>query len=391
MHQFISPLKIITGSGCISKVSEEVNRLGASKVMIFADPGVVKAGITNKLEEVLKQANIVYEIYQDIIPEPPLKAVEHAVDTLRKSKADIVIGIGGGSCLDITKAAAVLSGNDGTAGDYLNLTGTRKLEQKGMPKILIPTTSGTGAEVTDIAVFSLETTKDVITHPFLLADVAIVDPELTYSLPPRITAATGVDALTHAVEALISINASPMTDMFALEAIRRISSNIRTAVWHGSNKEARAELSWGSLLAGMSFYNAGVSGVHALAYPLGGLFKMTHGESNAVLLPYVFDYIWPACVDKLVLMADALGINAQFSTKREVAIACVKELSNIVKECGIPLTLQSFKIGEGDLEQLSQEAMKQTRLLARSPMPYNLDAIRNVYTAAYHGHLSFGE
>lgn len=390
MHQFISPIKIVTGPGSIAKAAGELQQLGIAKVMIFADPGVVKFGIVGKLEDVLKQGGIDYEIYKEIVPEPPLHVANQAVEALRSSKAELVIGIGGGSCLDIAKAAAVLCANEGTAGDYLNLSGTRKFTVKGLPKILIPTTSGTGAEVTDITVFSLPTTKDVITHPYLLADVAIIDSELTYSLPPRITAATGVDALTHAVEALISINASPLTDTLALEAIRRISSHIRTAVWHGSNVTARSELSWGSLLAGMSFYNAGVSGVHALAYPLGGLFKMAHGESNAVMLPYVFDYIWPACIDKLTLMTEALGIQAEFASKRDAAIACVKELRNIVRDVGLPLTLQSYSIGEEHLEQLAQEAMKQTRLLARSPMPYTLETTLQIYRAAYNGELLLG-
>ncbi len=174
--------------------------------------------------------------------------------------------------------------------------------------MLIPTTAGTGAEVTDIAVFSLADTKDVITHEYLLADYAIVDPVLTYTLPPRITAASGIDAFTHALEAYTSVQATPLTDTLALEAMRRIVGNIRRAVWNGQDKAAREQMALGSLFAGLSFFNAGVAGVHGLAYPLGGLFKLPHGESNAVLLPYVYDYIWPSCLEKMVQVAKIFNL-----------------------------------------------------------------------------------
>lgn len=383
---FVSPIKIITGTGSLSRLPEEIAALGVSKTMIFADPGVLKAGILDSLTRILDEGKVDYTIYSDIQPEPPIPVGDKAVAALRDSQAELVIGIGGGSCLDITKAAAVLSKHDGSIADYLNLTGTKKLSGKGLPKILIPTTSGTGAEVTDIAVFSLESTKDVLTHPYLLADIAIVDPELTYSLPPKITAATGVDALTHAAEAFFSVNASPITDTLALEAIRKISSNIHTAVLHGSDKSARREMSYGSLLAGLSFYNAGVAGVHALAYPLGGLFKISHGESNALLLPYVFDFIWPACShEKMLMMTEALGVPSSGLTKRKAALTAVTSFREMIREIGLSLSLQDFGIRREDIERLSQDAIKQTRLLARSPMPYTLDDIRRIYINAWEG------
>ncbi|WP_251553668.1 iron-containing alcohol dehydrogenase [Neobacillus muris] len=390
MKSFISPVTVISGPGSIARVPEEINKFGASKVMIFADPGIVKIGLVNKLENLLAYASIEYVIYSDLEPEPPLEVGDRALQALRESQADFVIGMGGGSSLDIAKAVAVLSANDGRVQDYLNLTGTKQLTNKGLPKMLIPTTSGTGAEVTDIAVFSLETTKDVITQPLLLADIAIVDPELTYTLPPSITASTGIDALTHAVEAFISVNATPLTDALAIDAIERIAANIRTAVWDGANMAARQELSWGSLMAGLSFYNAGVSGVHALAYPLGGLFKLPHGVSNAVMLPYVFDYIWPSCMKKMARMAQALGVNSEHLSVREAAIAAVQALNQIVLDTGVPRTLKDYQIKREDIETLASEGIKQKRLLARSPKPYTIDDIRNVYLAAFEGSLQLG-
>ncbi|WP_240374113.1 iron-containing alcohol dehydrogenase [Bacillus piscicola] len=392
MYQpFISPVKIVSGEGSIQEIPALVQSFEAKRVMVFADKGVIDAGIVTKLEDQLKKANLEYRIYSDLIPEPPLAIGNKALQALKEYGADLVIGIGGGSSLDISKAVAVLHDNEGSVEDFLNLSGTKPLQEKGLPKILIPTTSGTGAEVTDISVFSLEDTKDVITHEYLLADAAVVDPELTYTLPPRITASTGVDALTHAVESFVSVNATPLTDALALEAIKRISSSIRTAVWNGADREARSDMSWGSTLAGLSFYNAGVAGVHALAYPLGGLFKIAHGESNAVLLPYIFDYIWPACLPKMARMAEALGVKTAHLNQREAALAAVKELKHIVDDVGIPSTLGAFGIEEKDIETLAANGIKQTRLLARSPKPFTLDDIRDRYRAAYQGELRFGD
>mgnify|MGYP001164406456 CR=1 FL=1 len=390
VHTFVSPLKIVAGEGAIEKVPEAIASFDAKRVMVFADPSIVEIGLLKKLEDVLSDAQLTYKIYSDLQPEPPLAIGDQAVQALKDFQADFVIGMGGGSSLDIAKAASVLYSHEGKVQDYLNLSGTRKLTHKGLPKMLIPTTAGTGAEVTDIAVFSLEETKDVITDEYLLADVAVVDPELTYTLPPRITASTGVDALTHAVEALVSVNATPLTDALALEAIRKISGNIRTAVWHGSNTDARREMAWGSLLAGLSFYNAGVAGVHALAYPLGGLFHIPHGEANAVLLPYIFDYIWPSCLEKMTDMARALGLKTETLSKREVALEAVKELRNLVKDVGLPSTLKAYGIREQDLDTLAKNGIEQKRLLARSPKPFTLESIRERYKAAYTGEMMLG-
>ncbi len=259
----------------------------ASKILVVTDPFLKDIGLTNQVTEPLEAEGYAIEIYTEVVPEPPLAIGEKLVAHTRDNAFDLVIGVGGGSALDLAKLAGVLASHEGNVAHYLNLTGTKQITEKGIPTILIPTTSGTGSEITNISVLSLETTKDVVTHDNLLADVAIVDPALTISLPPKITAATGVDALTHAVESYISKNASPVSDALALQAIRLISNSIRTAVANGQDKQARTDMSYGSYLAGIAFFNAGVAGVHALAYPLGGQFHIAHGDSNAVLLPYV--------------------------------------------------------------------------------------------------------
>jgi alcohol dehydrogenase len=363
-----APLSYV-GWGALEQLIPEVERFSAKKILVVTDPALEKIGLVQRVTNPLVERGYDVEIYTDVVPEPPLETGEKLVSFTREGKFDLVIGVGGGSAMDLAKLAAVLAVHEGKVADYLNLTGTRKVEEKGLPKILIPTTSGTGSEVTNISVLSLDTTKDVVTHDYLLADVAIVDPQLTVSVPPRVTAATGIDALTHAVEAYVSVNASPTSDGLALQAIRLIARSLRKAVENGTDKQARIDMSNGSYLAGLAFFNAGVAGVHALAYPLGGQFHIPHGESNAVLLPYVMGYIRKSCTKRMADILNALGGNSSFLSEEEASYRCVEELERIVRDVGIPRTLGGFNIPESSLESLTKDAARQKRLLARSPLP----------------------
>ncbi|MDN3426471.1 iron-containing alcohol dehydrogenase [Microbacterium sp. APC 3898] len=374
-----------TGWGSLEHLVSEAERLNASNILIVTDPFLVELGMTDKIVEPLKAKGWETSVYTEVVPEPPLAVGEKLVEFTRKHKFDLVIGLGGGSALDLAKLAGVLATHDGNVADYLNLTGSLSLSDKGIPKILIPTTSGTGSEVTNISVLSLETTKDVVTHDYLLPDVAIIDPALTVSLPPKVTAATGIDALTHAVEAYVSVNANPVTDAFALQAIRLISSSIRTAVTDGENKQARTDMSYGSYLAGLSFFNAGVAGVHALAYPLGGQFHVSHGESNAVLLPYVMGYIRQSCEKRMKDIVEAMGFSTAQLSQAQASYKCVEELKRLVTDVNIPLTLKGFEIPEDSLESLADAGIEQKRILARSPMKLERQDILAIYQAAYAG------
>lgn len=373
-----------TGWGALDHLMDEVERFDAKKVLIVTDSLLEKLGIADKVVQPLAAKGIQSELYTEVVPEPPLEVGEKLVRFTREREFDLVIGLGGGSALDLAKLAGVLATHEGEVADYLNLTGTRSLTHKGLPKILIPTTSGTGSEVTNIAVLSLATSKDVVTHDYLLPDAAIVDPALTVSLPPKVTAATGIDALTHAIEAYVSVNANPVTDGLALQAIRMISGSIRTAVSDGGNKEARSDMSYGSFLAGLAFFNAGVSGVHALAYPLGGQFHISHGESNAVLLPYVMGYIRPSCEKRMRDIYGAMGFTLSKQGEDD-SLRCVEELKRLVADVGIQLSLQGFGITEEALDSLTVDAIKQQRLLARSPMQLKRGDILAIYRNAYEG------
>lgn len=374
-----------TGWGSLSQLLPEIEKHQAKNILIVTDPLLKQIGLVNRITDPLNKRGYTYTIYTDVVPEPPLETGEKLVAFAREGSFDLVIGLGGGSALDLAKLAAVLAAHEGPVENYLNLTGTKTLTKKGLPKILIPTTSGTGSEVTNIAVLSLATTKDVVTHDFLLADAAIVDPELTLTVPPRVTAATGVDALTHAIEAYVSVNASPTTDGLALQAIRLISQSLRTAVKNGQDQSARTKMSEGSYIAGLAFFNAGVAGVHALAYPLGGQFHIPHGESNAVLLPYVMGYIRQSCKKRMADILEALGGNSSFLSEEEASIKCVELLEQLVSDVGIPSTLGGFDIPESALEQLTEDGLKQKRLLARSPLPLHESDIRAIYQAAFKG------
>ncbi|MFI2130698.1 iron-containing alcohol dehydrogenase [Lysinibacillus fusiformis] len=385
MHKLTFTPVSYTGWGCLNQLLPEVERFKATNILIVTDSFLKELGLADKVQQPLRTKGYATTIYTDIAPEPPLAIGEKLVDFTRKHQFDLVIGLGGGSALDLAKLAAVLAVHDGKVADYLNLTGTKALEHKGLPKILIPTTSGTGSEVTNISVLSLDTTKDVVTHDYLLADSAIVDPELTISLPPKVTAATGVDALTHAIEAYVSVNANEVTDALALQAIRLISGSIRTAVLEGENKQARSDMSYGSYLAGLAFFNAGVAGVHALAYPLGGQFHIAHGDSNAVLLPYVMGYIRQSCEKRMKDILDAMGLSSAYLSQEEASYNCVDALQQLVQDVKIPSTLKGFNIPEESLEQLTDDATKQTRILARSPMPLEREDIYAIYRAAFDG------
>lgn len=374
-----------TGWDSLEHLVSEVERLNASNILIVTDPLLEELGMTNKIIEPLQAQGWKTSVYTEVVPEPPLEVGEKLVAFTREHKFDLVIGLGGGSALDLAKLAGVLATHEGKVADYLNLTGSRSLTHKGIPKILIPTTSGTGSEVTNISVLSLESSKDVVTHDYLLPDVAIVDPALTTSLPPKVTAATGIDALTHAIEAYVSKNANPVTDALALQAIRLISGSIRTAVADGENKEARMDMSYGSYLAGLSFFNAGVAGVHALAYPLGGQFHIAHGESNAVLLPYVMGYIRQSCEKRMKDILEAMGFSSSQLSQEEASFKCIEELKKLVKDVGIPLSLKEFGIQEDALDSLTDDGVKQKRILARSPMLLEREDIFAIYQAAFKG------
>lgn len=381
------PLVSRVGWDAIGCLSDEIKSLNSNYLLLITDDILLNVPmIKNVVANLEKEFHV--DIYTDVEPEPSLECGQKLVEFTRNGNYDGIIGLGGGSILDLAKLAAVLAVHEGSVSDYLNLTGTKTITEKGLPKILIPTTSGTGSEVTNISVLALPTTKDVVVHDYMLADVAIIDPQLTLSVPSKITAATGADALTHAVEAFLSVNANSTTDALAEKAIALIAKSLKTAVENGEDVSARMAMSEGSFLAGLSFFHAGVAGVHALAYPLGSKFNIPHGESNAVLLPYVISYIAPSCPEKMSKIASML--DSDFDGNKEYTQNDYLHLfKGFIQEINLPLTLQEYGITESDLEELTTDALKQSRLLARSPLPLAKEDILTIYSHAYQGLQSY--
>jgi len=382
------PNRVITGKGSVKSISNLIDDYGSKRVVLFADPIIVELDLTKDMENIFQEKNVDYQVYTDIVPEPSTEVGDNSVEAVREFNADLVVGIGGGSCLDCAKVAATLATNEGSVLDYLNLNGTKKITDDGVKKVLIPTTAGTGAEVTFNAVFSLGKTKDIISDDKLLASAAIIDPELTYSLPPKVTAGSGIDALCHAIESYTSKGATQLTDVLAIDAVKKIYKNIRTAVWNGDNKEARNEMAMGSLIASLSYFNSGVHAVHAFSYPLGGRYKIPHGESNAVLMPYIFDSIWPACVEKMRDLAVAMELPTTGKNDREIALEVVQTLKYLVEDVGLPVSIEEYGVKEANIDDLVSEAMEQTRLLGKSPRKIDEDTVMNIYKAAFLGKIS---
>lgn len=383
--KLISPKYIYHGYRSTNEISNILEENDIKKVFLLCDPILEEIKAIDEVTSIIKRCNIEFVISTNVMAEPTVEKGNEVIQEVRDADPDLIIGLGGGSTIDLAKAASLVAPQSGNIENYLNLTGDMILESNKITNILMPSTSGTGAEVTDIAVFSTGDSKDAITNPLMIADYAIVDSFYTYSLPPKVAAASGIDALTHAIEAYTSVDSTPLTDNLAFGAIEKIYGNVREAVWDKTNYDAKDELSLGSLMAGMSFYNAGVAGVHALAYPLGGNFKIPHGESNAVLLPYVYDEIIKACSNKLANLASIFSIKTSGKNNMEISKEITDKIFELVGEVGLPKNLQFYDISNDDIDLLTENALKQTRLLARSPLELKENEIRTIYENALNG------
>lgn len=375
---FQSTPRLLMGEGCLSQIVNEIDYLGSKKILIITDPGLVAAGIAGKLEEILISGGVAYALYDKVEPDPRLEIAQDAADELKRNGADLVIGLGGGSAIDIAKIAAVLATNDGSLADFI---GIDLIPKPGIKTIIIPTTAGTGSEVTPIVILSdeEEKLKKGVVSSYLFPSVAILDPALTLGLNPNVTASTGMDALIHAVEAFTSKNSYWITDMMAREAIRHIVRNIRTAFANGSDIDARAHMLNGSLLAGMAFANAGVTAVHAFAYPIGAEFHIPHGVANSIMLAPVMAFNMLGDIDKFAELAELLGENTEGMSQREKAITAVASMKTLSEDLQIPENLSQFGVKDSDIPMLADGVMKVTRLLANNPRSLTKEDAEKIY------------
>lgn len=376
--QIIFPGKLIFGNGTFNQLADEVLQLNPSKVFITTITPL-KDSIAG-FSAALKQANVEIMVDESIVQEPTFSDFEKLMKTVHPFDPDVIIGIGGGSVLDIAKLVAAQLGNTQQLNDYVGI-GLLKGRLKKL--ICVPATSGTGSEVSPNAILVDEDNqKKGIISPYLVPDIVYVDPLLTVSVPPAITASTGLDALTHCLEAYTNKFANPFIDMFAYEGMRLIAANIETAVNDGSNILARENVAMGSLLGGFCLGPVNTAGVHALSYPLGSILHLAHGLSNALLLPYVMEFNIPAAAERYADVAVALGCY-RMNTHEETAYAGVLKIKELVRVCGIPSTLREVNVPESIIPQMAVDALKIQRLLKNNPREISeADAIA-IYKAAY--------
>ena len=377
---------IIFGIDAIKQIGEQTKKLGAGRALLISGPRVQKAGLLEKAASFLKAEGITVEVnIQDRdTPEPATEVVEGTAAIARKGNFDVIIGLGGGSILDVSKMAAALVTNPGTTKDYF---GKEKVPKRGTPTIIVPTTAGTGAEVTKHAIFLDReiNVKKVVASSNLLPNVAIVDPVLTVSCPPSVTASSGIDAFIHSAEAFLSKNANAITDALALESISIITKWLGPAFADGQDMEARYQMSLGSLMAGVVLNNSGTSLVHAMAYPVGGEHHTPHGVTLSALLIACFEYVAVAKAEKMAALARAMGEPIDGLAPREVVERVLDAIHYLIKSVDLPASLTDLGISreKTNIHQWAVEAHKEQRLLTRSPRILSVEDIELIYKNAF--------
>lgn len=371
------------GAGVLAELPALAPPLVGRRVIVVTDPGVMAAGIVDRAADLLRGSGLEVTLFGGVQADPPESVVLAAVEAARAAEAEGVIGLGGGSSLDVAKLAALLApGSEALAEVY----GVGKARGPRLPLILLPTTAGTGSEVTPISIVTTGAAEKMgVVSPLLIPDLALLDPELTLGLPPHVTAATGIDAMVHAIEAYASAspNNNPVSRALACEALRLMGGALLRAVRDGRDAAARADMLLGSMLAGQAFANSPVAAVHALAYPLGGRFHIPHGLSNALVLPHVLRFnavVAPAPYAELAAHAfpDLARLHGQAR-----AAAFIERLAHLSADCGLPQRLRDMDIPADVLPALARDAMKQTRLLVNNPRPLaEADALA-IYAAAH--------
>ena len=381
--QFQTVSRIISGLGSIQELRTILPEQRCQKVLLVTDNGMLQQQLHLPLLEILEHLHVPYVIYADVIADPPEQIVHAAVEFAKQEQVDIVIGFGGGSSLDVAKLIAVLAHPDQQQ-KLSDLYGINQAKPPRLPLILVPTTAGTGSEVTPISIVTTgETTKMGIVTPVLYADVAILDATFTQNLPAHITAATGIDAMVHAIEAYTSkIKKNLYADMLAKQALRLLNQNLKLVLEDGSNLQARQNMLNGSMFAGQAFANAPVGAVHALAYPLGGHFHISHGHSNALVLTEVLKFNAPHAKH---LYAELMTWMDPYSTGCTDGLCdlFIDHMQNHLDRSGLTLKLNALNVPENAIVQLAQDAMLQTRLLQNNPRDLTQRDAEHIYQAIY--------
>ena len=378
-YSLLNAGRIVAGPDSIEQIAEIVKDYGASRVLIISDKGVARAGLIERPKALLEAAGIAVSILDDTPPEPEVEQANALFEAAKNSSCDMVIGVGGGSAMDVAKLIAVLLNNDVTLRELLNKA---PIARRGLPTLMIPTTAGTGSETTpnSIVLVPEDELKVGIVSPKLMPDCVILDPKMTLGLPPAITASTGMDALCHAIECYTSKKGNPFSEMIALKAISLISRSIRRAFNTGTDIDARHDMLLGAMYGGMCIATSSTTAVHALAYPLGGKYRIAHGVSNAILLPFVMRFNAVGNEDKFRDVAVAMGLDVDPADSRTATEKFIEAIFELNRDLQIPSDLKRWNITEADLDTLVEGAAKVTRLLDNNPRPMNKADIRAIYT-----------
>ena len=380
---FNTTKSVICEPGAIKRLGEIVKEQMGKKVLLVTDPGLIKAGLLDRATRSLNEAGVEYTLFDGVVADPPVSVVEAALADAREAAVDGVIGFGGGSSMDVAKLIALLIGGGERLDDVY---GVGQAKGTRLPLIQIPTTAGTGSEVTPISIITVgETEKKGVVAPQLLPDIALLDAELTLGLPAHVTAATGIDAMVHAIESYTSASANnnPVSKALAREALRLLGANIESAVKDGTNVKARSDMLLGAMLAGQAFANSPVAAVHALAYPIGGIFHVPHGLSNALVLPHVMRFNTETCGEAYAVLATDVFPDLAATTSDQRVNQFIDRLEALSADLGLEQTLREVGIGEEDLATLASDAMKQTRLLVNNPREVSETDALAIYKAAF--------
>ncbi|KTD86391.1 iron-containing alcohol dehydrogenase [Paenibacillus etheri] len=356
-HVFYVPSINIMGKGCLQEIGPYIQELNLKKALVVTDKFLMKNGIAGKLLTVLDEAGIEYAIYDEVKPNPTCKNVHDGVDYLQAQNCDYLISIGGGSPQDTAKAIGIIATNGGHIKEY---EGVHKSKHKSLPIVAVNTTAGTSAEVTINYVITDEErkVKMVMVDKNSIATISVNDPELMVDKPAALTAATGMDALTHAIEALVTPGAYPVTDATALAAVEIIFANLARTVKNGHDIEAREQMVYAIFLGGLAFNNAGLGYVHAMAHQLGGVYDLPHGVCNAMLLPFVEEENAKYVPEKFRAIAKAIGLNVENQTDKQCADFVIESIKALSEEVGIPSKLSELGVDEVDLDLLAENSMK---------------------------------
>lgn len=385
IDMFLLKTKIMYGINSLNKVGEYIKELKGSKILIVTDPGIIQAGLLSRLTKLLDEADIPYSVYDDVVPNPIISSIEKGAEIARNYGNDLFIAFGGGSSIDTAKGIKILLANGGRIKDY---AGAHKVANATLPLIAIPTTCGTGSEVTWSTVVSDPDNeyKFAVLTTHNMPEIAIIDPSLMTSLPAKMVAATGMDAFTHALEAYVSVKADPISEAISLYAMELIAKNLRQAVHSQDNKENIAKMAIASTMGGIALNMPMLGLVHALSTPLGGIYNVPHGIGNALLLPYVMKYNLVSCPEKFAKVAQIMGEKIDGLTTLEAAEKAFRAVVKLSTDVGIPTTIKDLGLDLSRLDKLAEDAMKSYNC-QMNPRKNTIEDVKQLYIDAYEGNL----